>query len=83
MTDLVSSVLEEKNEILSLFYIFETRSLCTTLSGLELIVYNKLISNSQRSTFLCLPSTEIKDMCYHAQTFLNSYNNIKLESLFQ
>lgn len=83
MTDLVSSVLEEKNEILSLFHIFETRSLCTTLSGLKLIVYNKLISNSQISTFFCLSSTEIKDMCYHAQIFLNSYNNIKLESLFQ
>ena len=47
-----------------LLELFETRFLCVVLTILELALWTKLVSNSQRSTYLCLPSARIKGI-YH------------------
>lgn len=38
--------------------------------ALEFAVLNRLVSNSQRFTYVCLPGTMIKNKCYHVQIFL-------------
>jgi hypothetical protein len=49
-----------------LLLLFRDRISLCSLDALELILYTRLASNSQRYTFLCLLSTGIKDMCHHS-----------------
>lgn len=46
-------------------FVFKTEYLCVVLTALELALYTRLVSNSQRSTCLSLPSAGIKGMCHH------------------
>lgn len=39
--------------------------LFVALAVLELVLWTRLVSNSQRSYCLCPPSTQIKGVCHH------------------
>ena len=56
------SNLNQKKSLLLFFDFFETGSHYVALVVLELTTQTSLASNSQRSTCLCLLSTEIKGM---------------------
>lgn len=45
---------------LSLFSVFETGSDYVALAALELIMWTRLVSNSQRLAYLCLPLLVLK-----------------------
>jgi hypothetical protein len=50
------------------FVYFETGFLCVALAVPELSLWTRLASNSQRSTYLCLPSAGVEVMCLHLPT---------------
>lgn len=54
------------HETLCLSASFETGSQYVALDGLKLNMYTRLSSNSLMSMCLCLASTEIKGVYYHA-----------------
>ena len=51
-----------------LFACIEMGSYYVALAVLELTLYTRLATNSQRSTCLCLPSAGIKAVCHHSDS---------------
>ena len=47
--------------------LFQTRSHCVVLTGLDLALLTKLALNSQSSACFCFPSAMNKGMCHYAQ----------------